>query len=58
MIWLERDFSKPDEYLKLYFMYGKFAKIFGGGGEFARIKTSLSDENNSVGNLKTVFVSL
>jgi len=57
IVWLERDFQQPSEFVNIYFQYGRFEKIFG-RSEPARIKISTQDEQRRVGQLKQALLSL
>jgi hypothetical protein len=57
VIWLERDFDKPTEYIRLYLLFGRYAKVFG-HTEPMRIKLTATDEANRVGKLKQALLSL
>ncbi len=57
VIWLERDFGKPREALRLYFLYGRFETL-AGHQEPVRIKTTSADEERNAGALKEALVSL
>jgi hypothetical protein len=57
LIWLERDFEKPKEAIKLYFRYGRFETLLG-HPEPVRISTTAADEERNVGALKEALMSL
>jgi hypothetical protein len=57
LIWLERDFEKPKDATKLYFLYGRFETL-SGHPEPVRIRTTAADEEQNVGALKEALTSL
>lgn len=57
LIWLERDFEKPKDAIKLYFLYGRFETL-AGHTEPVRIRTTPADEERNVGALKEALTSL
>jgi hypothetical protein len=57
VIWLERDFEKPKDAIKLYFRYGRFETLLG-HPEPVRISTTPADEDRNVGPLKDALKSL
>jgi hypothetical protein len=57
VIWLERDFEKPSQALRLYFLYGRFETL-AGHQEPVRIKTTSVDEERNAGALKEALMSL
>lgn len=57
LIWLERDFEKPKDVTKLYFLYGRFETL-AGHAEPVRIRTTPVDEERNVGTLKEALTSL
>jgi len=57
LIWLERDFEKPKDAIKLYFLYGRY-ETFAGHPEPVRIVTTAADELQNVGGLKDALTSL
>jgi hypothetical protein len=57
LIWLERDFEKPKDAIKLYFRYGRYETLVG-HPEPVRIVTTAADELQSVGALKDSLTSL
>jgi hypothetical protein len=57
LIWLERDFEKPKEVIKLYFLYGRYETL-AGHPEPVRIVTNPADELQNVGALKDALTSL
>jgi serine/threonine protein kinase len=57
LVWLERDFGKPNSLIKLYFVYGRFETLIG-HDEPVQVKTSPWDEKQHVGSLKQVLLSL
>jgi hypothetical protein len=57
VIWLERDFEKPNDAIKLYFRYGRFETLLG-HPEPVRISTTPADEDRNVGPLKEALKSL
>jgi hypothetical protein len=57
LIWLERDFEKPKDAIKLYFLYGRYETL-AGHPEPVRIVTTAADEVQNVGALKDSLTSL
>lgn len=57
LIWLERDFEKPKDAVKLYFRYGRYETL-AGHPEPVRIRTTATDEERNVGALKEALTSL
>lgn len=57
LIWLERDFEKPKDAIKLYFLYGRY-ETFAGHADPVRIVTTAADELQNVGSLKDTLTSL
>ena len=57
LIWLERDFEKPKDAVKLYFLYGRFETL-AGHPEPVRIRITAADEERNVGALKEALTSL
>jgi hypothetical protein len=57
VIWLERDFEKPNNAIKLYFRYGRFETLLG-HPEPVRITTTPADEDHNVGPVKEALKSL
>jgi hypothetical protein len=57
LIWLERDFEKPKDIVKLYFIYGRYEPL-AGHPDPVRIKTTATDEEQNVGVLKEALTSL
>jgi hypothetical protein len=57
VVWLERDFQQPSEFVNVYFAYGRFEKVFG-RSEPARIKITAQDEQHRVGQLKQALLLL
>jgi len=57
IVWLERDFQAPSEFVNIYFLYGRFEKVFG-HSEPVRIKVSAQDEQLRVGKLKRALLTL
>ncbi|HKV60305.1 MAG TPA: hypothetical protein VJO16_00200 [Candidatus Acidoferrum sp.] len=57
LIWLERDFEKPKDVVKLFFLYGRYETL-AGHAEPVRISITVADEDRNVGALKEVLTSL
>jgi hypothetical protein len=57
LLWLERDFARPEKSVRLYFTYGRFEKVVG-RGEAVRVKASPEDEDKRVGAVKQALLSL
>jgi hypothetical protein len=57
LIWLERDFEKPKDAVKLYFRYGRYETL-AGHTDPVRIRTTAADEERNVGALKEALTSL
>lgn len=57
LIWLERDFEKPKDAIKLYFLYGRYETL-AGHPDPVRIVTTRADEEQNVGALKDSLTSL
>jgi hypothetical protein len=57
LLWLERDFARPEKSVRLYFVYGRFEKVVG-HGEAVRVKASPEDEDRRVGAVKQALLSL
>jgi hypothetical protein len=57
LIWMERDFEKPKDATKLYFLYGRFETL-AGHPEPVRIRTTPADEDHNVGTLKEALTSI
>jgi hypothetical protein len=57
LIWLERDFEKPKDAIKLYFLYGRYETL-AGHPEPVRIVATAADEQQNVGALKDSLTSL
>ena len=57
LIWLERDFEKPKDAIKLFFRYGRYETL-AGHPEPVRIQATAADEERNVGALKESLTSL
>ncbi len=57
LIWLERDFEKPKDAVKLFFRYGRYETL-AGHADPVRIRTTAADEERNVGALKEALTSL
>ena len=58
IIWLERDFLMPENYIKVYFLFGRFLKIISSDTKIRRIELTNMEENEIVGDLKTSLISI
>jgi hypothetical protein len=57
LVWLERDFEKPNNLIKLYFVYARFQTLVG-HDEPVRVKTGPQQEKQQVGSLKQALLLL
>jgi hypothetical protein len=55
LIWLERDFQEPKKYVKIFFQYGRYLKIW---SEIKRVKVNSDQETERIGKLKKAIISI
>ncbi len=55
LIWLEKDFQEPEKYIKIYFQYGRFLKIW---NDVRRVKIDVGEESQRIGKLKQAIISI
>ena len=58
MIWLERDYLKPMQAVKVFMMFGPYMKILGNSNDLTRIKLSENKENELIGPFKSQILRL
>jgi hypothetical protein len=58
IIWLERDYMMPENYIKVYFLFGRFLEIVSFETRIKRIEISTVQEENIIGELKKSLISI
>ncbi len=58
MVWIERDYLRPMQSVKVFMMYGPYMKVMGNRTDLTRIKLSESRENELIGKFKSEILKL
>ena len=58
IIWAERDFDKPLEYLTLYLAYGRYEEVWGSRRDIYRIRVDAEQETSRTARVREALLRL
>ena len=58
IIWVERDFDQPAEYVRLYLAYGRYEEIWGSRRDISRVRIDQEQEATRTTGLRDALLRL